>query len=284
MIDMVEARVIAGQISAHLIGKRIAAAQLGERKKKSMRDAHLLRVKPEEFRARLGGTALSDAYAKYRHVCIETDGGFGLDIWDVYGRILFIEKGARMPGNPPISLGFDDGSSLIVLPGVWAAMRLASNEDLCAFHASSDPNILDTSSEEFTLSALKGLIGREEFERSHIKEVITKHSSPGIMSMMGAYSQEALYRARIHPKSKAHALSEKELASLHRAIQEVTRDAMEVGGRASERDLFDKPGGFVPSVSQATEGNPCPVCGAAIQAIKMGGAGKYYICPGCQVL
>lgn len=284
MIDMVEARVIAGQIAAHLLHKRIVSAELGERKQGSMRDAYLLQVAPDEFRARLEGPALSDAYAKYRHVCLETDGGCGLDIWDVYGKILFIEKGARIPGNPPIALVFDDGSRLIVLPGVWGAMQLRPNEELRAFRASSDPNILDTSSEAFTVDALKRLLGMEEFQDSHIKEVLTKHNSPGLMSMMGAYSQEALYRARIHPKKKANTLSGEEQVALQRAIQAVTRDAIAAGGRASERDLFDQPGGFSPSVSRDTEGKPCPVCGAAIAATKMGGAGKYYICPGCQVL
>lgn len=284
MIDMVEAQVIAGQIAEHLLGKKIAAAELGERKKKSMRDAHLLRVKPEVFRERLEGTTLTDAYAKYRHVCVETDGGYGLDVWDVYGKILFIEAGAKVPGNPPIALVFEDGSRLIVLPGVWGAMRVASHEELRAFRASSDPNILDTSSDEFAVSDLKRLVSMEEFKGSHIKQVLTRYEIPGIMSMMGAYSQEALYRARIHPKSKAHALTDAQLTALHCAMRQVTRDAIVAGGRASERNLFDQPGGFVPSVSQATEGKPCPVCGAAIQAINMGGAGKYYICPGCQVL
>lgn len=284
MIDMVEARLIAGQISDRLLGKRIVAAEMGERKEKSMRDAYLLSVKPEEFRTRLVGTELEDVYAKYRHVCIETSGGTGIDLWDVYGKILLIEKGAKIPGNPPILLGFVDGSHLIVLPGVWGAMRLASNEELHAFRDSSDPDILDSSSQEFTLSALKRLLGMEEFQLSSIKEVLTKFDRPGIMSMMGAYSQEALYRARIHPKRKVKALSDEELASLHRSIQEVTRDAIQAGGRASERDLYDQPGGFVPTVSKATEGKPCPVCGTTIQAIKMGGAGKYFICPGCQVL
>jgi len=284
MIDLVEAQVIAGQIAGHLVEKRIIAAELAERKKKSMRDAFLLRVKPEEFRARLEGTVLSDAYAKYRHVCLETDGGLGLDIADVYGKILFIEKGARTPGNPPIALGFEDGSKLIVLPRVWGVMRLVKNEELRALRDLSDPDILDTSSEAFTLAALRRLVGLEKFAGSHIKAVLTNFGKPGIMGMMGAYGQEALYRARIHPKRKANALSDEELAALHRAIQGVAREAIAAGGRASERDLFDKPGGFVPTVLRAMEGKPCPVCGTAIKAVNMGGAGKYYICPGCQVV
>jgi len=284
MIDMAEARVIADQIAEHLLGKRIAGAELGEKKKRSYRDAYLLRVKPEVFRERLEGTTLSDAYAKYRHVCLETDGGAGVDVWDVYGKILYIEAGAKVPGNPPIALLFDDGSRLIVLPGVWGAMRLASNEDLRAFRDGSDAEILDATSEAFTVEALRGLIVRDAFQKSTIKEVIARHGSPGIVGMMGAYNQEALYRARIHPKRKPQTLSDDELAALHGAIQGVVRDAIAAGGRGSERDLFDRPGGWAPTVSRATEGTPCPACGALIAEVKLGGGGKYYMCPGCQVL
>jgi formamidopyrimidine-DNA glycosylase len=284
MIDMVEARVIAGQIGATLLGKKIVAAELAEQKEKSMRDEHLLRVKPEEFRVGLEGRVLGAAYSKYRHVCIETDGEIGLDIWDVYGKILFILPGAKTPGHPPIALAFEDGSKLIVLPGVWGAMRLARNEELRAFRDTVDPTLLETASPEFTLPALQALLCREEFQKNTIKEVLVRYFPPTLVSVMGAYSQEALYRARVHPKRKVKALTEAELGALHKAIQEVTLEAIAAGGRSSERDLFDCPGGFFPSVSQASEGKPCPACGTPIEQVKLGGAGKYYICPGCQVL
>ncbi len=284
MIDMIEARVIAGQICENLLGKKIMCARLVERKEGSMRDRYLIPLNPEEFQARLDGKILTDAYAKYRHVCIETDGAWGLDIWDVYGKILFIEKGAKVPGSPPIALDFADSSHLIVLPGVWAAMSLRSNAELRAFRDSADPNILDASSTECSVEALKGLFGLERFEKSYIKEVLTKYDSPGIMSMMGALCQEALYRAKIHPKHKVRTLSEEEFVALHRAIREVTCDAIAAGGRATERDLFDRPGKFVATVSKDTEGKPCPVCGTIIEAIKLGGAGKFFICPGCQMV
>lgn len=284
MIDMVEARVIAGQIADHLLGKRIASADLAERKKKSYRDAFLLRVKPEAFRERLEGTVLTDAYAKHRHVCLETDGGAGIDIGDVYGRILYIAPGAKAPGNPPISLSFDDGSRLIVLAGVWGVMRLTEIDELRAYRDASIPDILDATSEAFTVEALRGLIAMDVFKKQTVKQVLTKHGRPGIMGLMGAYSQETLYRASIHPKRQAQALSDAELVALHGAIRGVVGDAIAAGGRASERDLFDRPGGWAPTVSSATEGTPCPACGALIAEIKLGGGGKYYYCPGCQVL
>ena len=158
------------------------------------------------------------------------------------------------------------------------------NEDLRSFRAWSDSTILDVSADDFTPDALRKLVRMPDFQDCHIKEVLAKYGSPGITGMMGAYSQEALYRARIHPKRKVPGLSDEDIISLHRAMKDVTSEAIAAGGRASERDLFDQPGGFVPSVSKATEGKPCSVCGTPVTAIKMGGAGWYYICPGCQAL
>jgi formamidopyrimidine-DNA glycosylase len=284
MIDMVEARVIAGQIAEHLRGKSIAAAEIQVRRKGSMRDDHLLQVKPEKFRSSLEGRAIADAYGRYRHICVETDGEFGLDLWDVYGKILYIQNGAKVPGNPPISLCFADGSRLIVLPGVWGELRLRAVAELRTFREAEDAGLLEIPSEAFTVEALQQFFAHEEFQKSHVKEALTRYYRPSVVSVMGSLGQEALYRAHIHPKRKVRGLAEDEVAALHRAMQAVVREAIAAGGRVSERDLFDKPGGFVPTVSKATAGTPCPACGTVIEGIKMGGAGLYYICPGCQAL
>jgi formamidopyrimidine-DNA glycosylase len=59
------------------------------------------------------------------------------------------------------------------------------------------------------------------------------------------------------------------------------RAAVEAGGRTSELDLFGRPGGYARILDSASAGQPCPVCGAAIEKIQfMGGAS--YFCPSCQ--
>ena len=169
MIDLVEARIIAGQIATHLIGKRIANAIITEKKQDSMRDQYLLPVEPDQFQASLAGAVLSSSYAKLRHIIIETDRGIGLAFWEVFGRILYIARDAKTPGNPPISLVFDDGSKLIVLSGVWGNLKLAPNEELRAFRSASDPSILDTSSEDFSIAAQADFLHRDEFTKNTIK-------------------------------------------------------------------------------------------------------------------
>ena len=50
------------------------------------------------------------------------------------------------------------------------------------------------------------------------------------------------------------------IAGLYAAMLSVNRDVTAAGGRDSERELFDKPGGFFPTVSKANAGQPCPGC------------------------
>lgn len=221
MIDLAEAIVIAAQIKAHLMGKRIATAALASRKEKSYRDAYLLRVRPEAFHEAFEGATLTDAYARYRHVCIETDGGSGLDIWDVYGRILYIEAGKKVPGNPPISLTFDDDSKLVVLPGVFGQMRVRTNEELRALRDSENPDAIEINSGAFTVEALQRHLAREAFQKSIVKAAITKHGTPGLVGAMGANCQEAFYRAGVGLRCKAREITPDETVRPHGAKREI---------------------------------------------------------------
>ncbi|MHB1457878.1 MAG: hypothetical protein ACYC0V_13290 [Armatimonadota bacterium] len=90
MIDMIEACLIGQQISDNLVGKTIAVAEMAEKKEGSMRDAYLLHVNPDEFKLRLERASLTAAYGKYRHICIETSSGYGLDLADIYGNADFV--------------------------------------------------------------------------------------------------------------------------------------------------------------------------------------------------
>ncbi|MHB1458975.1 MAG: hypothetical protein ACYC0V_18855 [Armatimonadota bacterium] len=125
---------------------------------------------------------------------------------------------------------------------------------------------------------------KDELKESTIKQLLSKCSKPGIMSLMGVYSQEVLYQAGIHPKKSVNMLSDSEIEKLCMAIKEVASRAVKLNGRVSERDLFNNPGGFVPYLSSDTVGKACAVCGSIIKVMNMGGAGKFYICPGCQIL
>jgi len=76
-------------------------------------------------------------------------------------------------------------------------------------------------------------------------------------------------------------LSLNEQKACYRSVNTVAREAIRKGGRATKRDLFGQPGGFVPHVCSATLGKPCPECGTAIVKFVFEG-GSCYVCPKCQ--
>ena len=69
--------------------------------------------------------------------------------------------------------------------------------------------------------------------------------------------------------------------ALYRAVKNTIEQAIRQNGRASERDIFDKPGNYNPIMDRYAVDKPCPNCGTAIQKISYLG-GSCYICPPCQ--
>lgn len=98
------------------------------------------------------------------------------------------------------------------------------------------------------------------------------------------YADEALFRAGIRPKRLAGRLTHDELARLRKALVDVLKHAIKLGG-SSVSDYVDADGvrGFFQlqhKVYQRT-GEPCRVCGTPIKRITLGGRGTHF-CPTCQ--
>jgi len=72
-----------------------------------------------------------------------------------------------------------------------------------------------------------------------------------------------------------------EKRALYDAIFETLEQAVELGGRDTERDLYGNCGGYVSILSSKAKGQPCSECGTAIEKIQYLG-GSCYLCPSCQ--
>jgi formamidopyrimidine-DNA glycosylase len=98
------------------------------------------------------------------------------------------------------------------------------------------------------------------------------------------YANEALFRARINPRTKAGRLSMERCRTLVAAIKETLQSAIEAGG-SSLRDFFGtdgQPGYFQQQyMVYAREGKPCRICGTPVRSIRLGQRSTFY-CTGCQ--
>ena len=98
------------------------------------------------------------------------------------------------------------------------------------------------------------------------------------------YADEALWRARIHPRRPAGELDETEVARLHRAVRAALRRGVELQG-STLRDYVmpDGDGGGMQHEFHVygRGGEPCDRCGTPIERIVVSGRGTW-LCPRCQ--
>lgn len=132
---------------------------------------------------------------------------------------------------------------------------------------------------EATPEELAGLLAGR---RARVKALLLdQHFLRGLGNI---YTDESLWRARIHPGRPAASLRREEALRLHRAIQGVLREAIRLRG-SSVSDYVDaegNPGEFQRRhrVYQR-EGKKCFHCGARIGRIVVAGRSSYF-CPRCQ--
>lgn len=105
-----------------------------------------------------------------------------------------------------------------------------------------------------------------------------------VVGVGNIYASEALFKARIHPKTAAKRISLARYALLAQAIRETLAAAIEQGG-SSLRDFINvngQSGYFQQSYFvYARAGESCRVCGSAVRQIKQGQRSTFY-CANCQ--
>ncbi len=98
------------------------------------------------------------------------------------------------------------------------------------------------------------------------------------------YADESLFRAGIRPRRRTAAITREQLGKLHRAVREVLREAIALGG-SSISDYVDADGekGFFQLQHRVygREGEPCLVCRTAIRRVVLAGRSSHY-CSKCQ--
>lgn len=151
--------------------------------------------------------------------------------------------------------------------------------------------VLPEGESEFVLGPL-GLdpleVRVEEFQerldgkRARIKAVLLDQRM--FRGMGNIYTDESLWRARIHPERLASSLRREEVARLHRAMQRVLLEAIRLGG-SSISDYVNaegQPGEFqLRHRVYQREGKKCSRCGALIRRTIVAGRSSYF-CPRCQ--
>jgi formamidopyrimidine-DNA glycosylase len=244
MPELPEAERARAAIAARGLGRRIASVD--------DRDTYVCRPHaPGEIDAALRGRMFTEALRRGKAFWLETDGGppLGLHL-GMTGEIVIDEEPSER-GFDRFAITFEDGG------------RLALRDPRRLGRARLDPN-LDH------LGPDAAEIGRDEFrERVGRGAIALKARLMDQKTLAGAGNlivDEALWRARLHPRRPAGELSTDELDRLRRAIRAVIRDSLRHGGTTG------------PFIAARDRNGACPRCGAPLESARIGGRTTYW-CP-----
>lgn len=279
MIEMPEAVTLAGQMKATLAGKTITRFARGNLTHKFL----WLNRPEEEYQAILAGQTIGGASSYGRSLYLHV--GTEHLIWwgDFGGRILYHPTGQPLPKSFHLVWDFSDDSHLTFALQMWGGVRLLDSSEFGGRpHAEAGVQPL---SPEFTLERLGEMLDAYPEKTSKgVKGflVATGYVTPHSINGLGnAYVQDILFRAGIDPRRKTPTLEADQRRKLFDAIQQTMEQAITLGGRTDERDLFDRPGGYHRLMDSSAVGTPCPRCATPIQKLQYLG-GACYLCPQCQ--
>ena len=277
MIELPEAITIAQQISKELKGEKIVSAARGSSPHKF---AFTGKHSDREFAKIVKGKTVGIARASGSLILVDLEPDYVLSLGCGGERILYHTSDETLPKKHQLILNFQDGSYLTVTISGWGEVRLLEQSDV-SNHPHIEKNAISPLSDAFTFTYFTSLLDSlPENKRVSAKYFII--SEPGIWGVGNGCLQDILYRAKIHPTRQMTSLSNKERETLYATIKQTLVEMVELGGRDSEYDLYNKRGCYQRILHSKVVGHPCHECGTPIKKIQyLGGAA--YFCPSCQV-
>jgi formamidopyrimidine-DNA glycosylase len=241
-------------------------------------------VDPVEVARELEGERVAVVDRRGKYLIVRFESGRALLIHlRMTGTVLFDNRRHQVEGEDPhrrARITLDDGSDVIYRDvrrfGTWLLL---------------EPDEVD--------AYVDARVGREPladaYKAKHLAEKLATRKAPikaaildqtTVAGVGNIYADEALWRARVHPLTPAHALDPAHVKALHRGI----RDALRAGIRRHGSTLRDYrlPDGAEGGMQHEFKvygrgGEPCERCGTPIDKIRVAGRGTWY-CPSCQRL
>ncbi|MEA3350251.1 MAG: bifunctional DNA-formamidopyrimidine glycosylase/DNA-(apurinic or apyrimidinic site) lyase [Chloroflexota bacterium] len=255
-----------------LIGKRVIAAEL-------LWERTLAEPSPPEFKRRIIGQSITAIGRRGKYLLFHLNADtlvihlrMSGDLWletdaaniaPHHRLLLYLDDPAAASAQPHHRLAFNDTRKF---GRVW----LVNDHQAMLSHLGPEPL-----SDEFTPQLL---YDRLQSRRRQLKPLILEQSF--IAGVGNIYADEALHRARLHPKIHSHILSFAQAERLWESIRHVLREGIYREGASI--DWVYRGGDFQNyfQVYQRT-GEPCYRCNTPIERIKVGQRSTHF-CPQCQ--
>jgi formamidopyrimidine-DNA glycosylase len=252
-------------LASNALGKTIGQVVVSDRR-------ILGKLAAPTFASRLQGAKLVAARRYGKHLMASIDRGGWLTLhFGMTGALHFVPSPDQEPPFTRVRLDFKSDGCLAYTNKRMLG-RVGLTEDAADFIAEEKlgPDALDP---RFDFAAFKAVVGGGKRD---IKSVLMDQE---IMAGIGnIYSDEILFQARLDPKTRADALTPKELKQLFATMREVLKTAI-ARGAGSEQFTERMPRGSL--LPERKTGGRCPRCGSLLKVLKVGGR-TAYCCPRCQ--
>lgn len=191
------------------------------------------------------------------------------------GRLVVCSPDVPVALHTHVFFELDDGRELRYTdPRRFGRMQFLQETARADFMGKFGADPLETTVTEF--------IAELRNHRARIKALLLDQRV--LRGMGNIYSDESLWRARIHPMCIGAALKEAQLHRLFRVVRLVLNEAIRLGG-SSISDFVNsegQPGEFqLRHRVYQREGERCYRCGASIRRVIVAGRSSYF-CPRCQ--
>jgi formamidopyrimidine-DNA glycosylase len=193
----------------------------------------------------------------------------------IAGRLHWKERGAKLARKLGLAaFDFPNGSLILTEAGTKkrASLHVIRGEKALADLNPGGLEVLDADEKSFRVALLR--------ENHTLKRALT---DPRLFSGIGnAYSDEILHRAGLSPLALTHRLSEKEISKLFESVRGTLLGWAERLREKAGDGFPENVTAFRPEMAvHGRFGQPCPVCGSAVQRIVYAENETNY-CPRCQ--
>ncbi len=275
MFELPEIATLSSQINKTLTGKIVREGSLGNSPHKFV----WYNRKPAEFKKLTRGKKVGKSSFRGKWLFLPLLPGYVLVLGECGGRVLFHPEGSSIPKKYHLLLSFEDGSSFTVTTQMWGAMELYEKGKERKRQYICDMRIPPVE-KAFTAEYFSGLVKEIlRGEKRSVKGLLTQNQL--IPGLGNSIAQDILFRARLHPRHAVEDLDSRQIRTLYLAIRSTVDQAVRLGGRNDEYDLFGHAGGYIRIMDKNSAGQPCPECGRKIEKIQYLGGACYY-CPHCQ--
>ena len=268
MPELPEAETVVRQIKGLLRGARLGTVR-------HLR-ADMVRGRARALKTRLPGRTVRDVHRRAKRVVIDLDNDtrlvFGLGMT---GHVSVLESELEVAKHTHLRVALDGGDRELRFRdsrrfgGIWL---LNGADDAAGFpRLGVEPLAVD-------LRTFRRILARPR----QVKALLLDQQA--IAGLGNIYCDEALYRAGIHPHTRAQDVGAHRVKRLHRAIKRVLTEAIAAEGTTigSFLNARGRPGSFQNKLRvYGRRGARCRICGTTIECIQAAGRSAHF-CPTCQ--